>query len=111
MTEILAIAAALMLAAGSFFTLVAAIGLIRLPDLFTRMHAASKAGAVGAGLLLVAAGLYSGELSVLARAIAGFFFLILTTPVSAHLLARASIIAGNNPQEYKLRSQKNAGKS
>lgn len=111
MTEILAILAALMLAAGSFFTLVAAIGLIRLPDLFTRMHAASKAGAVGAGLLLVAAGLYSGDPAVIARSVAGFFFLILTTPVSAHLLARASIIAGNNPQEHKLRTQKKAGKS
>ncbi len=111
MMQVLQILAAVMLLAGSFFSLAAAIGLVRLPDLFTRMHAASKAGPVGAGLLLVAAGIYSGDLAVLARSVAGFFFLILTTPISAHLLARASIIAGNNPQEHKLRNQKKSGKT
>jgi multicomponent Na+:H+ antiporter subunit G len=111
MTELLAVLTALMILAGSFFTLAAAIGLVRLPDLFTRMHAASKAGAVGAGLLLVAAGIHSGDWGVLARCVAGFFFLVLTTPVSAHLLARTSIIAGNNPQEQKLRHRKKGGKT
>lgn len=76
--------------AGSLFSLVAAIGLNRLPDVFTRMHAASKAGTVGSGLLLLAAGLHAGELSILFRALAGFLFFILTAPISAHLLARAA---------------------
>lgn len=111
MTAVLAILTALMLLCGSFFTLAAAIGLIRLPDLFTRMHASSKAGPVGAGLLVVAAGIWSGDPGVLARCIAGFFFLILTTPVSAHLLARASIAVGYNPQEHKLRNRKKSGKT
>lgn len=111
MTAALAILTALMLLAGSFFTLAAAIGLIRLPDLFTRMHAASKAGPVGAGLLVVAAGIWSGDAGVLARCIAGFFFLILTTPVSAHLLARASIVVGHTRQPSKLRNQKKQEKT
>ena len=55
------LATALMMLAGTFYTLAAAIGIVRLPDLFTRMHASSKAGAVGAGLMLVAAALAGGE--------------------------------------------------
>lgn len=85
---------ALLLISGAFFALSAAIGLIRLPDLYTRMHAASKVGTVGSGLLLLAAGLYSQDLAILARAIAGFVFLLLTAPVSAHLLARAAHLSG-----------------
>ena len=99
----LAIITAVLLLAGAFFALVAAIGIVRLPDLYTRMHAASKAGTVGSGLLLLAAGLYSGELAVLARALAGFLFFILTAPVSAHLLARASHISGHFPTDISVR--------
>ncbi len=99
----LAIVTAVLLLAGAFFALVAAIGIARLPDLYTRMHAASKAGTVGSGLLLLAAGLYSGELAVLARALAGFLFFILTAPVSAHLLARASHVSGHFPADISVR--------
>ena len=75
---------------GAVFSLIAAIGVVRLPDLFTRMHAASKAGPVGAGLVLIAVAVVSGDVGVALRAIVGFVFLLLTTPVAAHLLARAS---------------------
>ncbi|MFK3689000.1 monovalent cation/H(+) antiporter subunit G [Agrobacterium tumefaciens] len=80
--------------AGAIFSLIAAIGLNRLPDVYTRMHAASKAGTVGSGLLLLAVGIHSMEIATLARALAGFFFFILTAPVSAHLLAMAAHKAG-----------------
>ncbi|RYG56473.1 MAG: monovalent cation/H(+) antiporter subunit G, partial [Alphaproteobacteria bacterium] len=59
-----------------------------------RMHAASKAGAVGGGLVLLAVALVSMDAAVVLRAIIGVIFVLLTTPVSAHLLARASYIAG-----------------
>lgn len=75
---------------GSLFSVIAAIGLNRLPDVYTRMHAASKAGTVGSGLLLLAVGINSGEFTIFARCFAGFFFFILTAPVSAHLLAKAA---------------------
>ena len=75
---------------GALFSLIAAVGVIRLPDLFSRMHAASKAGAVGGGLILLAVALVSFDLAVALRAIVGVVFLLLTTPVAAHLLARAS---------------------
>jgi multicomponent Na+:H+ antiporter subunit G len=83
-------AGCLLLLLGALFSLVAAIGVVRLPDLYTRMHAASKAGAVGGGLVLLAVAFLSFEVGVALRAIVGFVFLLLTTPVSAHLLARAS---------------------
>lgn len=79
-----------LLVLGALFSLIAAIGVLRLPDLYTRMHAASKAGAVGGGMVLLAVALVSFDVGVALRAIMGFVFLLLTTPVAAHLLARAS---------------------
>jgi len=81
---------AFLIVAGALFALVAAIGINRFPDLYTRMHAASKAGTVGSGLLLVAVGFHAADLAIFSRALAGFFFFILTAPVSAHLLAKAA---------------------
>ncbi|HEY9012709.1 MAG TPA: monovalent cation/H(+) antiporter subunit G [Devosia sp.] len=86
------LAAALILA-GSLFSLLAAVGVVRLPDLLTRMHAASKAGVVGAGLVLLAIAVVSADSAIVLRAILGILFLALTTPVSAHLLARAALKA------------------
>lgn len=85
---------ALLLVVGSVFSLLAAIGILRFPDLYTRMHAASKAGTVGSGLLLLAAGVHSLDTAILIRALAGFFFFVLTAPISAHLLAKAAHQAG-----------------
>lgn len=82
---------------GSLFSLVAAVGLIRLQDVYIRMHAASKAGTLGSGVLLIALAVYSWELDVVTRALAGVVFFLLTAPVSTHLLARASYIAGYRP--------------
>ncbi len=90
MSLLLTILTAVLILGGAAFSLVASLGLVRLPDLFTRMHAASKAGTVGSGLLLLAAGLHAGDLAIFFRALAGFLFFILTAPISAHLLARAA---------------------
>ncbi|WEX78354.1 monovalent cation/H(+) antiporter subunit G [Sinorhizobium numidicum] len=88
------LAVALILVVGASFSLLAALGLLRFPDLYTRMHAASKAGTVGSGLLLFAAGLHSLDVAVFIRALAGFVFFVLTAPISAHLLAKAAHQAG-----------------
>ncbi|WP_127752355.1 MULTISPECIES: monovalent cation/H(+) antiporter subunit G [unclassified Devosia] len=82
--------AALLMLVGAVFSLLATIGVLRFPDLLTRMHAASKAGAVGGGLLLLAVALVSQDAAVALRAILGILFLLLTTPVAAHLLARVT---------------------
>ncbi|MET0172906.1 monovalent cation/H(+) antiporter subunit G [Agrobacterium sp. lyk4-40-TYG-31] len=94
MNWVIAIAVSVLLISGALFSLAAAIGINRFPDLYTRMHAASKAGTVGSGLLLLAVGLNSLELAVFARSFIGFCFVILTAPVSAHLLAKAAHEAG-----------------
>lgn len=80
----------LLLLAGAFFSLAASIGLLRLPDLYTRMHAASKAGTVGSGLALVAMAIHSESIGDASRALAGVVFFLLTAPISAHLLAKAA---------------------
>ncbi|MCV6546086.1 MAG: monovalent cation/H(+) antiporter subunit G [Cohaesibacter sp.] len=82
---------------GALFALLASIGIVRFPDLYTRMHSASKAGTLGSGLMLLALAIYSWELNVVSRALAGIVFFLLTTPIAGHLLARAAYISGTKP--------------
>lgn len=91
---VFAIVVGVMLVAGGIFTFLAALGVVRLPDVYTRMHAASKAGTVGSGLMLFAAGIHSLDLAIFLRALAGFVFFILTAPIAAHLVAKAAHNAG-----------------
>jgi multicomponent Na+:H+ antiporter subunit G len=99
------VASALLLI-GSALSAVAALGILRFPDVYTRLHAASKAGPLGAGLILLGVGFASSDWSTAVRCTAGFLFLILTAPVSAHLLARSALRTGILPtgktsiQEY-----------
>jgi multicomponent Na+:H+ antiporter subunit G len=95
--SVLQYVAGLCVVAGGVFSLLAAVGMLRLPDLYTRMHAASKAGVVGAGLVLLAVAIVSLDVAVALRAVLGILFLLLTTPVAAHLLARATYQAGIRP--------------
>lgn len=89
--------AGILLIVGALFSFVAVIGILRLPDLYTRTHAASKAGTVGSGLTLIAIALISFDGAIVLRAIAGIVFFMLTAPLSAHLLARAAYMAGYKP--------------
>jgi multicomponent Na+:H+ antiporter subunit G len=79
---------------GSFLMFLAGLGLLRLPDVFLRMSAATKATTLGAGFILLAAALYFEDLGTISRAFATFFFLLLTGPVAAHRIARAAYIDG-----------------
>lgn len=94
-----AIATSLLLLGGAFFTIVAAIGVLRFPDLLTRSHAASKAGTVGSGLTLLALALDAGDSFVTAKALLAIAFFVFTAPLSAHLLARAARKAGAKADE------------
>ena len=86
---------ALIVLIGAAFTLIAGIGLFRLPDVYLRMHAATKAGTLGAGLMLLALALDAQQLEVAARAIAAILFLLFTAPIAAHLLGRAGYLSGS----------------
>ncbi|MHA6965955.1 monovalent cation/H(+) antiporter subunit G [Zobellella denitrificans] len=85
----------LLMLLGSFLMLLAGIGIIRMPDLLTRMHATSKAGALGAGLMAVGfAVFFFADTSVVVRALAVVVFVIMTAPVAAHVMARAGYFVG-----------------
>lgn len=85
---------AALLVIGVFFILVAAIGVVRMPDLFLRMSAVSKAATLGAACVFAAVALDFGDIGVSARAFAAIAFLILTAPVASHLIGRAGYITG-----------------
>ena len=84
------IISALLLVLGSLFSFVAALGMLRLPDTVIRMHAATKAGTLGAGLVLIGEAFFYAELGITLRALATIIFLLLTAPVAAHLIGRAA---------------------
>jgi multicomponent Na+:H+ antiporter subunit G len=75
---------------GAFFILMAGLGLVRMPDLFLRMSASTKAATLGVGCTLLGAALYFGDFATFIRAGAIIIFLLLTAPVAAHLLGRAA---------------------
>lgn len=99
MTTILQYLAAILVVSGAIFALLSALGIVRFPDLYTRMHAASKAGVVGAGLIMLAIAVVSRDGSVILRVLMGIGFLLLTTPVSAHLLAKVAYFSGYRPSD------------
>jgi multicomponent Na+:H+ antiporter subunit G len=70
--------------------IIAGIGIVRMPDLFLRMSAVTKAAKLGAGCTLVATALHFDEAGVTSRAVAAIIFLFVTAPVSAHMIARAA---------------------
>lgn len=92
----IAAAAGVLMLLGTAFMMVAAIGLLRLPDLYTRMHAVTKAGTLGIGFVLVSAAVSFGDVSVATRAIVAILFVLFTAPVSAHMIGRAGYL-GNVP--------------
>lgn len=96
-TALIDIVVGLALVIGALFALAASIGLLRLKDVYMRMHAGSKAGTLGSGVMLLALALYAGDLSIVTRAIAGVVFFLLTAPVAAHLLAKAAYMVGYRP--------------
>lgn len=87
------ISAALIVIGGGFM-LLAGVGLLRMPDLFMRMQAATKAATLGAGCMLLAVAVHFGELTIVARALLVIAFVFLTAPVAAHMIARAAYSVG-----------------
>jgi len=77
---------------GAFFSLVTALGIIRLPDLYTRAHAASKSATLGVMSILIGVIIYfvveDGFFS--SRVLLGILFVLITAPIGGHLIARAA---------------------
>lgn len=75
---------------GGFFLFVAGLGILRLPDVLIRMHASTKAGTLGVGLVFGGAAVYFGNTAETAIAGLTVVFLLVTAPVAAHAIARAA---------------------
>lgn len=89
MNTLLDVLTAICLLGGAFMSLAAAIGLLRFPDLMSRMHAATKPQVLGLLLMLTAMGLQTRSWAVLPILIVAWLFQLLTVPVSAHMVGRA----------------------
>ena len=87
MSEIIA---GILVLLGGCFAFIAALGIVRLPDVLTRMHASTKAGTLASSLILVAVAVHFGTIDVIAKCVAAISFLLLTAPLAAHMIGRAS---------------------
>lgn len=85
------------LLAGSFFAIVGGVGVIRLPDLFTRLHASGVTDTGGAGLVLVGLMFQGGLSLVTVKLLLILGFLWFSSPVSTYALARAALAGGEEP--------------
>jgi multicomponent Na+:H+ antiporter subunit G len=78
---------------GAFFMFVAGLGLLRMPDIYMRLHTNTKSATFGVGFLLLGAAIHFGDFSLSVRALAIMIFLFATAPVAAHMLGRAAYIS------------------
>ncbi len=81
---------AVLLMSGALFMLVAAIGVVKLPDVYMRMHAITKAASLGAILMLTAVFVWHPHWIVGVEALMVILFVIFTAPIGAHMLAKVS---------------------
>jgi multicomponent Na+:H+ antiporter subunit G len=81
---------AVLMIVGTIFTVLAVIGILRMPDLFQRLSTATKAATLGVGSLLLAAAVHFDDLGTTTRSLATIFFLVLTAPIAAHIIGRAA---------------------
>lgn len=88
------IVVAALLVFGAAFILVAALGLVRMPDIFLRMSCNAKATTLGIGLLLLGLAVHFGEMDVSSRALATIGFIILSTPIASHRIGRVAYLDG-----------------
>lgn len=91
---IASIIAAFLLITGAAAAFIAALGIVRMPDLFCRMQAAAKTGTLATGCVMLAIAFYFDEVGVTTRAILILIFLFLTAPIAAHMIARAAYVSG-----------------
>jgi multicomponent Na+:H+ antiporter subunit G len=80
--------------AGATFALLAGVGVLRMPDVFTRMQASTKASTLGLGFLLAGMAVRNPAFPFVIRAVSILAFMLLTTAVAAHVIARAAARSG-----------------
>ncbi len=98
MILVVEIASWVLILLGSFFTVVGAFGLVRMPEIFTRMHAASVTDTLGVGFLIFGMCLQAGLGLVTLKFVFLLALFVFTGPVVTHALAQACLHQGVNPQ-------------
>ena len=88
------IVVSLFLLMGGILSLIAVAGVLRMPDIFTRMHASTKVGTVGVSSITIGLMIHFGSITVISRGILVIAFFLLTAPVAAHMIARAAYRSG-----------------
>ncbi|MCF8150583.1 MAG: monovalent cation/H(+) antiporter subunit G [Burkholderiaceae bacterium] len=101
MSVVIDVLSALCLVAGSFFCLTGGIGLIRMPDFYTRMHAASIVETLGAGLILLGLMLEAGLTLISVKLAMVGLLVFFASPTASHALARAAFLRGLMPELAK----------
>ena len=99
MSAIDEILVSVLLVGGAACALLAAVGVLRMPDLFSRLQASSKAATLGAILIMAATAIHFDGGSPAVRALLVILFLALTTPVGAHRIARAGYLGGERMKD------------
>ena len=97
MSILLDLASWLLLVAGGLACAIAGLGMLRMPDFYTRIHAASVSDAVGAGLILAGLLLQAGSVLVALKLLVVGLLIFFTSPAAAHALARAALHRGLEP--------------
>ena len=91
------IGSAVLLVTGAAFCVIGGVGVLRMPDFYTRTHAASLPDTMGAGLILVGLMLQAGATLVTVKLVLILVFLIFTSPTASHALAHAALLDGIKP--------------
>lgn len=86
-----------LIGSGSILVLIGGVGILRLPDFYTRIHAAGITDTMGAWLILVGLVLVAGWTLVTAKLVMLLFFLAVTSPLASHALAKAAFMRGLKP--------------
>ena len=95
----------LLLSAGGVFVFIGGLGALRMPDLYTRMHAASVTDTIGPALIIIGIILQAGLTLASVKLVAILLFLLVTGPTASNALASASLLAGNRPEFAKALSE------
>ena len=98
-TLIIDIASWVSFATGGFFLLIGSLGMLRLPDFWSRLHAASVIDSAGAGLILLGMMLQTGFTLITLKTLIIVGFLFITGPTASHAVANAAFVSGSRPKD------------
>ena len=99
MDTIVNIASWILIISGSFFAIVGAVGTLRFPDFWSRLHAASITDSAGVILLLIGMMLQAGPGLITVKLLVILIFLFITGPTSTHAVANAALVSGLKPRQ------------